>query len=334
MRRTRPPARPPALDRPVSACDRGQISDDPRWSVGRGSYLSSHMTRVETTNEPYETADWPAISLPKSALVGPVDKLISDFLSLISPDPPQLAFDLSESTYVEVATWQLLLSHIWQRRSLGLITKLRLPAGSAGLRARHALREYRFPNLFPALFNRSLSFHSVVDSADYKYFAGSPSGGDLDNPYRGAIARYEDRYQRYEVRLDARRFFAFKAWLISRGTDKRRFINIERMRWREANPIIIETLNKQLARKSSSVTTATPPVRHDQVLLTCIAVQAITNALRHPNATVFVASSQLQNEKFFTLVYWDDGDSMYATLRHAIDQSLRSTIQQAQERAI
>jgi len=287
--------------------------------------------------EVYETADWPCIAFPTAAVVGRAEKLIEAFYAPNQVDPDKLVFDFSDSVFIEIATLQLVTSHVRRRHSLGHITKLRLPSGDKGLYARHFLRRWKYAEIFSEIFGKKNPFRTFVDTADHKYFSGSPTGGDPGDPYAGAVVRHEDRYGERAYRIETYRFFGFKTWLLSQDVDKRRFVEEEKKRWRNADPLIIETLNRRLKTPPAarSSTTEHSSVNNEKLVVGRIVFQAITNALRHPRASVLQASSHMaerlasepetttkKTDTFFTLVYWDDGESMYATLRKALTSNL------------
>lgn len=271
-----------------------------------------------------ETEGMHVISFPKSATIGDVEKEIDDFYSIIDTESPSLVFDLSDCTYVEIAVWQLITSHLVRRYRLGLETKIRIPGGPSGLRARHALRRWKYAEVFPVVFRGEKYFQDFVDRSDLKYFRGSAAGGDRGDPYSGATVEYEDGAGRVTFRVAAYRFFAFKTWRISERTDKRSFVEEEIEDWSRADPEIIETLSRRLGSKASSDTSKSRfAMNQSKFVQGRIVIQAITNALRHPRASILQASSHLEsNNNFFTLVYWDDGESMHRTLSKAIEQDL------------
>ncbi len=293
---------------------------------------------IYVSSEVYETADWPCITFPSAAVIGKAEELINAFYTSDPVEPGKLVFDFSTSVFIEIATLQLITSHIRRRHSLGYITKLRLPSGNKGLDVRHFLRRWRYAETFSEIFGKKNPFKAFVDTADHKYFFGSPTGGDPGDPYAGAMVRHEDRYGERAYRIETYRFFGFKTWLLSQDVDKRRFVEEEKKRWRNADPLIIETLNRRLktppAARSS---TEHSSVNNEKLVMGRIVFQAITNALRHPRAAILQASSHMadrltsapttptgftKTDNFFTLVYWDDGESMYATLRKALDANL------------
>ena len=284
----------------------------------------------------YETASWPCITFPTRAVVGRAEQLIQAFYLVNPVEPSKLVFDFSDSVFIEIATLQLILSHIRRRHFWGHTTKLRLPSGDNGLDARHFLRRWKYAEVFSKIFGKKQPFSSFVDTADQKYFAGSPTGGDPGDPYAGAMARHEDRFGERTYRIETYRFFGFKTWLLSHDVDKRRFVEEEKKRWRNADPIIMETLNRRLKTPPSARSPSEPSsVNNEKLVVGRVAFQAITNALRHPRASVLQASSHMSDRirpagasglsrtnNFFTLVYWDDGESMYATLRKALMANL------------
>lgn len=307
--------------------------------TGAGAASGARRLDVDTLApvDDAETAGWPNIEFPQAAVVGVADRLIEEFYRLNGAEPAHLCIDFRSSTFIEIATLQLITSHILRRYRLGCATKLRLPAGDAGLNARHFLRRWSYADVFETLF-RTKKFAHFVDRADRRYFAGSPTGGDPGDPYAGAVVRHSTREGEISYRKEAYRFFGFRTWLLSDDMDKRQFVEQERKRWKDADPLIAETLNRRLkAPVTPDAAAEHSRVNSERLVVGRIVFQAITNALRHARASVLQASSHMveriviggavdkraaKTDTFFTLVYWDDGESMYATLRRALEAGL------------
>lgn len=285
-----------------------------------------------------ETAGWPSIRFPSNLVAGVVEKCLQDFHADRSVEPKYLCLDLSCSSYIEIASLQLLIACVAGRQRRSLETKLRLPGGAERVNARHFLRRWEFDEALKAACGRS--FSSLVDHADHAYFAGSPAGGDVGDPYGRRAVIYNDKYGEVVLPKEAYRFFKFTSWRVSGRADKAAVIEQERQRWRDADQVVIETLRKNLRIASPDSSAPNALIKSDKFIVSRVMLQAITNALRHPNASVIQASSHMSHttrpipgatdktkkrlvDHFFTMVYWDDGQPMYETLRAAISAGRR-----------
>jgi hypothetical protein len=274
----------------------------------------------------------PTVAFPGSAVVGYVDHLLADFYTRCRDNPLELCLDFSETDYLEIATLQLVTALVAQRKRDGLRTFLRLPAGKSRLKVRHFLRRWRYDDALEAATHETLE--TLSGGTDTQYFADSPDG-DRGDPYAGVYVVYSDEYGEIVYPVEAYRFFEFTSWKIDVTLDKRSLLKKEKDRWSSIDATVWETIRRRL-RKPRPIkrSTSTPvQVNPEQHLYSRIVFQTMTNALRHPDATIIQASSHLGSkrvpdntvpnkfrvvENFFTIVYWDDGLSMYRTLKQAI----------------
>jgi hypothetical protein len=290
-------------------------------------HLQSLSEHAPTT---YETTDWQTVELPSVATVGAVEDAIEAFYRVASEDPSRLCIDLSAARYIEIASLQTITALIAARCRRDLITKLRLPAGASGLNARHFLRRWQFAEALQDVTRKS--FPSFVDKADLKYFAGS-GAGDIGDPYAPQLVKYSDRHGEVVYSKESYRFFKFTTWQLSNRSDKAAIIEDERRRWKSVEQVVVETLRKSLRIQNSLPDGGR--VDTEKYLVGRVMLQAMTNSLRHPRASVLQASSHMAQtpvadrtrpsgftlvDRQFTLVYWDDGNPMHSTLRRALNE--------------
>jgi hypothetical protein len=273
-----------------------------------------------TTNSSEIDVEPAAIKMPPRATIGNVEYAVDDFYSNFGHEAEALCLDFSESTFIEVATLQFVTAFIIERERRRLSTRIRLPAGEPGLRARHFLRRWNYDSALRLASGKL--FKDVVDARDHIYFAGSSTGGDPGDPYAGAFAKHDTKNGEVVFNVEAYRFFGFRTWRLEEYGDKAVIFARERALWASVDQVVTETLRRRL-RKPEPIAFGTstgespdPP----QYLLSRIVFEAMTNAVRHPRANLIQASSHLDGDQFFTLVYWDDGVGMHRTLGYALDQ--------------
>ncbi|NOT40646.1 MAG: hypothetical protein HOP13_09150 [Alphaproteobacteria bacterium] len=287
--------------------------------------MSSLPIRISAHDKPgaFETEGWPTITLPAIAVVRATERAIDSFYSSTSPEPAQVCLDMSRVKYLEIASLQVMTAFLAMRHRSGLVTKIRLPAGEDGLKVRHFLRRWEYPKALHSVTGKRFDF--FVDRQDLRYFSGAPGTGDTDNPYSPTTVRYSTKYGEVVYTKDSYRFFGFRSWQLSDRADKAAVVEDEQRRWKEAERVVAETLRRKLIVRNADKAQRIEPERY---LASRVVLQAMTNALRHPRASVLQASSHMTQaiadqrlvDTSFTLVYWDDGIPMHATLREALDE--------------
>lgn len=292
----------------------------------------SLLSLPERAPKEYETSDWQMIELPAVAVAGPVEDAIEEFYRTAGEEPQRLCINLGATRYVEIAALQIITAHVAARSRRNLITKLRLPSDSGGLNVRHFLRRWQYAAALQDVTR--CSFDTFVDKRDLQYFVGSAGTGDAGDPYAPQVVRYTDRHREIVYSRESYRFFKFTTWQLSDRSDKAAIIEDERRRWKSVQQVVVETLRRSLkiaptaSEHSSSIDT-------EKYLVGRVMLQAMTNSLRHPRASVLQASSHMAQtaitdktaasgfrlaDSHFTLVYWDDGNPMHSTLREALNE--------------
>jgi len=291
------------------------------------------QTSISGSVSSYETADWPLVEFPSSTTAGAVEACLQEFHAIHGTEPARVCLDFSKSTFIEIAALQIAIAYCASRTSVSLPIKIRLPEGDGRVNARHFLRRWEFDEALKAA--TGMLFRSMVDRHDLRYFAGVPGGGDVGDPYARIEVRYDSRSGEIVYGREAYRFFKFMSWKLNSHTNKAAIIENERTRWRDVDQIITETLRKSLRVRLKEESDTSTAVETDKFLVARVMFQAMTNALRHPDASVLQASSHMSHllasdpknperkrivDNVFTLVYWDDGQPMYETLSAAIEK--------------
>ena len=295
-----------------------------------------HKTPATSARE-LDTGAWPKISFPQISVIGSVEDAFRKFFDE-QIEPPCLLLDLSSCAYIEIATLQYLIAIVRDRKLRGLDTGLKLPAGHDGLRLRHFIRRWNYAEAMQAA--TGWRFREVVDARDVrKYFQTEAGGGDAGNPYEGAQVIYFDRFGEKIFSREAYRFFGFTTWRIGDGSDGKSVVENVRGQWKQADQSVTEILKRQLKRPVAldAAGITVKELDSENYVVSRIVFEAMTNAVRHPGASVIQTSSHMAQkpisddrapnhvrwvDNFFTLVYWDDGQSMLSTLKSAVAREL------------
>lgn len=244
----------------------------------------------------------PAVPFPPQSTIGDVDKLISlDYFSLIQSSP-ELTLDLSSVEFVEIASLAHIVSIIVSRRRNGFDTTIKLPRSKM---VRDFLRSWDFASgIFKAT---KIRLWDIVVEEDKKYFGENLS--EKDQRYAGKIVFHDGEY----VRIPPENYFGFITFLRENQNFSSAMALKEAGRWkREA---IQSVLKKLLAGPEGFFASR-------------IIYEALMNSIRHPNAAIIQTSSCFRQKEdkeqksmgHFTMVFWDDGQSIVDTLRDALDR--------------
>lgn len=251
---------------------------------------------------------------PVAATIRSVEAFVDKALGEACDPDAELLLDFSDSTYIEIASLQHVTALIASRKKNDLRTKLRLPSGERGFRARSALRKWKYPAALKEA--TGLRFEDLVVEADLEYFHGN--GGDQkETPYIGAQAKYVLPSGTVNFTIEAHRFFDFVTWNISKYRDSKRLVIDAYDAWNVTPVMAVLSRNLRRAQKMSPASGSA-----DVYLASRVFYEAMSNAIRHPDATVIQTSSHLGTGKgpkeYFTIVFWDDGKSMLETLSDAL----------------
>ncbi|MCK9362119.1 MAG: hypothetical protein M0P74_00730 [Syntrophales bacterium] len=279
---------------------------------------------VGSTHTPVE------VSFPVAATIKAAERCVDDVLARHFECIHSLVLDFSESTFIEIATLQYITALVASRQRQNFETRLRLPAGEKGFRARAMLRRWGYPAALKEA--TGLRFESFVVESDLGYFHGK--GGDQnDTPYAGGQVTYYLNSGPISFTIEAHRFFECVTWHIKKYDDPKRLVIDAYDDWNVAP--VMAVLNRQLRLENPTLSAKAGAGLPDIYVASRVFYEAMINAVRHPSATVIQTSSHLgsfkasdtssdpdtrkvPSAKFFTMVFWDDGKSMVSTLSDAL----------------
>lgn len=261
--------------------------------------------RVNSLSHHEDAAVIDQLSIPADGTIGSVESQVDAFFCELNEEPEALELDLSACDYIEVSSLIYFIAFIKGRLNRGLSTYLRIPASET---VRDFLRVWEFPR---ALRHATgIPFHKFVHEADLRYF-----GERQDSSHR----RYSGWVLDRQVdRLLSDRFFAITTFPINQSTSHARMVVDETERW-EAQ-LVKSVLKKHL-------------IGPEGYFANRVIFESMTNALRHPSANIiqtvsrfdvrYDATGQTTGAKYFTMAFWDDGESIITTLKRAIDSGLK-----------
>ena len=201
-------------------------------------------------------------------------------------------FDLSGCRYISVSSLIYILSILDWRSRNSLRTRFILPKNK---KVRDFLRLWGFPE---AVFEYTgYPFSHFCTSSDINdYF------GENDN---SKFSYYNARSYLQNLLINER-FFAICTYPISEYEDRNVISRKESTRWR--GDLIREYLKRNLDGHSGA-----------SYVSSRIVIEAMTNAIRHPGATLISATSFCANrsedqESNLTITFWDNGKSMINTI--------------------
>ncbi|MGH4030216.1 hypothetical protein ACQB60_14895 [Actinomycetota bacterium Odt1-20B] len=194
--------------------------------------------------------------------------------------------DLARAEAFEVIALQQLLSAVAARRSRGLETRFRLPAGPM---ARHQLRLWGFPAAVAAVTR--IPFRLLVGPEDHAYFGEEPPAG---SPWNGAPSPRSSVH----AYLTAQRCFGLRAYELRDAADRQRMLDSEVAHWG----------GHALTRLLDSVVRG--PARD---LLRVLVQELVAGAVQRSLARTAVIGAELTLPRTagdvgrLTLSEWDDG---------------------------
>lgn len=239
-------------------------------------------------------------TLPEVATIGAAEETLRVFFrELGSTKPESLTIDFSNCRYVEVSTLMFVIALMADRLAAKpvLETKLRLPRAKS---VRDFMRAWNFPEAVLKATQRS--FYSLVRDEDLKFFGENKSPLQLT---------YKCKFLDESVsRLVSQNFFAILT-LTPAQMSRTRLVTEESKRWE--SELVRSVLGKHLDGP-------------DTYMASRIVYESMTNAARHPGATVIQTASKFNAPReergdkagHFTITFWDNGRSMIDTLLEAI----------------
>jgi hypothetical protein len=252
----------------------------------------------------YDAVVGDQLKIPSDATVGSIENAVDCFFRSLSAEPQSLELDLSACEYVEVPSLIYFIALIKNRLNKGLYTTLRLPGSDM---VRDFLRAWEFPRAVRQA--TGIPFHKFVVEEDRHYFGERQHSANVR--YTGWVL------DRQVDRLLSDRFFAITTFPINRSTSPARIVLDETQRW-EAQ-LVKSVLKKHL-------------IGPEGYFANRVIFESMTNALRHPSANIIQTGSRFDiryndegkpSTKYFTMAFWDDGESIITTLKRAIEGGLK-----------
>lgn len=224
---------------------------------------------------------------------------------------PSLVIDMENVEFILIECLVALIAEIGQRERAGLATAIRLPLSR---HTRGFLRDWSFPQAFRR--TTGISLMSLVDRdnlARIREF-DLEHGEKQDRRY-GAERVYQTPDGLQRVPLEFHRYFGFRQWqpVGLPGDPLRfgRFVIDECRRWVQ-DPVVTRVLRAQLGQFYAYVAGV-------------IIHEALSNAFRHGEASSVIMVTKGEpkpdgtSNRFFTLVFWDNGCPSYETLRRPLE---------------
>ena len=210
-------------------------------------------------------------------------------------EPEALVLDLSDAEFLDVAALMMILGLAARRQAAGKHTQLRVPRRR---RVRDFLRLWNFPDAVQTV--TQIPFRQLVAAEDHAFFGEPQTSFRQSRPKEPALDT-----------LVGSRFFGFISHRFAGdgGIDPE-IVEREWRRWRD--PLILEVFRTHLAGPGSDIARV-------------IVYELLANVVQHPLATCVSTVSYVSGSYFrgqrrdtqLTLCVWDDGQTIYETLRSA-----------------
>jgi hypothetical protein len=212
-------------------------------------------------------------------------------------------FDFSDARFMLPTGLQCTIAAARRLSSLGNQVEIRVPRDK---RVRDFWRVWNFPKAF--LEATGLGFGSVVHADDRRFFGEKQTTyTEIEIPPLPGFADAS--------KVLSNNFFGFRTSYFDPKELSSRLAYVEKNRWNA--PHIELVLGKKLGA-------------HSKYFASRVVFEAILNAIRHPGATLAqsaaldqptarISEQRTRNETaYFTVHFWDDGNSMIQTLLDAI----------------
>jgi len=256
-------------------------------------------------SQPEDTAIRNQLTLPVEGTIGAVEAAIENFFQDLPEASPSLELDLSACEFIEVPTLIYLIAFVKNRLNKGQATYIRVPKSEE---VRDFLRAWEFPRALRQA--TGIPFNKLVQEGDLQYFGERTGVSSIR--YSGWVLDGQVE------RLLSDKFFAITTFPLNRSKAPARIVVDETRRW-EAQ-LVKSVLTKHLKGPEGYFANR-------------VIFESMTNALRHPSANIIQTASRFDvhydgsgkptGKKYFTMAFWDDGESIVATLRRAIIQGLK-----------
>ena len=264
-----------------------------------------------------EKIDIPELKLSEYAYVGRVEKEYQQFLQ-DKDYTHSFIVDLSEVTYIQITTLVYLAQLVYKRDLSNLKTYLRLPTKDD---VRIFMFTWRFFEIIEELTGKNI-FH-FIEGNQNKF---PPAKFQVEDKtfYLNINKDYFDKHYKEEQlkNLVKKGFFSLICEPFKEEKQKYLALKKHRRNW-TTEKLITDVLQKNLLED----------VAIGSLLANTIIFECLTNAANHPESDHLVIGSfyDYTNEDsihkgdsdkklYFTIVLWDDGDSIVQTLSESINQ--------------
>lgn len=206
-----------------------------------------------------------------------------------------IRLDMRDVNYIETGSFIYFLSFFIISKKKGKNVTLKLPES---IHVRNIFRLWRFPTVLKELID--IPFKDIVDENDLIYFGES----NIASEYLKNLADNEEGL----IRLLEQNFFSLYNLPFDTDKNKKDTLINESKKWE--NIFIKAVLMKHLKKYDNINENLIPRV---------IIYECLTNAFRHPNSDFLITGSFYDKKsKSFTINYWDNGNSIFSTLKQAI----------------
>jgi hypothetical protein len=242
------------------------------------------------------------INVPEA--VGELDQKISFLMSKLEDDRISIILNFEDLTFIEVASLVYIISFLKQEISKNHKISLKLPKSKD---VRDFFRAWEFPR---ALKNATgITFSKLVCEENLQYFGENIDG--KNQKYGGRYFQHNDKC----TRLFSKNYFPIFSFMKNVSDFTSSIAFQEASRWKKQ--FVLEVFKKHIHGPEDYFSSR-------------IIFEAIMNSIRHPKASIIQIASHLASSqdgqtyknKFFTLICWDDGNSIIDTLREPLNKGL------------
>lgn len=220
----------------------------------------------------------------------------------------ELVIDLRDIEFIEMPTLIYILSVLCQRTDDQLYTLIRIPKEK---KIRDYLRLWNFPKSVAECTGKG--FSSFCNQEDIEQYFGE---NKVEDDFRYFESKSENRTQFINEKC-----FSICTHKLTSNIDKTAdtiLVSSIANKWKD--PLVRNHLNNffKPEKESKEIKSLQP-----NYISSRIVYEAISNALRHPNAKILISSSSLsythnKTKALLTLTYWDDGITFYSTISRAL----------------
>ncbi len=250
------------------------------------------------------------IRFPESLLADNFEDILLSYFEVMKNSVDKILLDLRHCVFIDFVVFQYLISFFCFRKKRNQETYFGIPGEK---KVRDFIRVWEFPNAFSNA--TELKFSDFIVEEDKKYI------GEQQTTFKG----FGDVVDTLEYNLDwksghrgKRNFFSYNTYYLKRkdmvNILPEKVPSVESRRWNEG--LILKVLEKQLKCDSAK-----------EEVGRIIIYESMSNAVRHPDATVIQAVSKFDHGPFsikdkrnLRICIWDDGKSIVDTLKPLIKE--------------